>query len=75
MSSEPSSEKPELVEAKHIEPPKWSRYAIEIYMKRQPPMLGTVDWKQLQENARQALKDYPGNHHAELQNSVDRSNA
>lgn len=58
-----SSEKREelkIAEVAAIMPPKWSRYALEIYMKREPPVLGTVDWLKLEGKARETLKEYPG---------------
>jgi len=48
-----------MAEMAAIVPPKWSRYALEIYMKREPPVLGTLDWLKLEGKAREKLKDYP----------------
>lgn len=39
----------------------WSSYVSNIYASRQGPRpLGTVDFEEIKEKAREKLKDYPG---------------
>jgi len=39
----------------------WSTYMLELYTSRRPPQpLGTVVFEEIEEKAREKLKDYPG---------------
>ncbi|KAF8635988.1 hypothetical protein AX15_000151 [Amanita polypyramis BW_CC] len=43
---------------------KWSKYKLKVYQSRKgPEPLGTVRFEEIEEKARQALKDHPGSFH------------
>jgi len=39
-------------------PDKWTKFLLDIYKSGQPPLLGTVDIKEIEEKAREAMKDH-----------------
>ena len=39
-------------------PDKWTKFLMDIYMQAQPPILGTVNIKEIEEKAREVMKDH-----------------
>lgn len=37
---------------------KWAKWLLDIYAHAQPPVLGTVNIKEIEEEARQVMKDH-----------------
>jgi len=55
------SELTPVLEAGTDGPQRWRSYMTKIYASRQPPApLGTVNVQEIEEKAREVLKDHPG---------------
>lgn len=39
-------------------PNKWTNYLVDIYVRGRPPVLGTVNIKDIEEKAKEAMKDH-----------------
>ena len=39
-------------------PDKWIKFLMDVYIQAQPPVLGTVDLKKIEEKAREAMQHH-----------------
>lgn len=39
-------------------PNKWTKFVTDVYMQAQPPLLGTVNVKKIEEKAREVMRDH-----------------
>lgn len=58
-----SKEIPFTTQPVPIPPSEWSSYVLQLYIERNPPLLGTVISTKLEEKAKEVLKDREGTSH------------